>query len=881
MQIIELYIKGYKRINGSAKSFATNKLIDSQAEFTEIVEVGDIVTNLRTQETVKITAIDSDTQLSISADIFPSADIYRIESDYFRADLFEDESVVITDSVLNIKDIKKVFTPFSQQFNLPASKLNNKLFRHYENFIIENSFDARYRHDAIIKLNGIDYKKGQIQFQSVSLKDNKAHAYKVVFYGDAVELKEVLGDTKLSGLNYPSSLDFDYTQTNITNFFTANDSSITSTYGSTDILVPNIQHSKNMRYTTTDGYKDNITDTELSWVDLKPAIRCRAIIDAINNTFPQINLTGFFNSEPFSNVYMWLHRNEGFVSNAEEGGGTRISSNRFRNIDDVPNNFTFNAGLSSGVTQDVRTLFWQPPAGVNQYKIKAYVTTSTTQDFTVRIINSFNNYTYANETFSASSGTVSVETDYIGSDQNYPFDITLEVEAESNITMTQRLEITKRINPFGGIQWTAVYDVDSPNVQNDFIIRKQMPEMKVMDFLSGLFKMFNCVVYKDGDNIEVELSSVFMRSGSSGTGTPYDITKYVDMSTSNVERIFPHREMEFKFKSKKTFLVQYSDEIQGIPFSQENYPENGAEFDGSVYKVEVPFEKMMYERLSDETGAQTYIGQGAFLDKKFEPTIGEPLLFCIHYEANTNSELTIDGTTPTYYRRPSNMSTFNWGWNTRMQLNFGLEADEWLGELPISATSSNLFEANYLDYVQTVFDRKSRMLKVDAYLPLSIITQLKLNDQLIIANTVFRINSIKTNLLTNKSQLELYNKPEFASQLANNQFAYLDRVANLQTIAIGTTSIDITWDSVSGATGYDIYVNGGFFVTTVGTGIKVTPLEPDTTYNISVRAKYNVSGTDLYSFDTGITVTTLPPPVALAEDGDTLITEVGDTIILE
>jgi hypothetical protein len=866
MQIIELYIKGYKRINGSAKSFATNKLIDSQAEFTKIVEVGDIVTNLRTQETVKITAIDSDTQLSIGADIFPSADIYRIESDYFRADLFEDESVVITDSVLNIKDIKKVFTPFSQQFNLPASKLNNKLFRHYENFNIENSFDARYRHDAIIKLNGIDYKKGQIQFQSVSLKDNKAHAYKVVFYGDAVELKEVLGDTKLSGLNYPSSLNFDYTQTNITNFFTASDGSINSTYGSTDILVPNIHHSKNMRYPdATTGYRDNITDTELSWVDLKPAIRCRAIIDAINNTYPQINLTGFFNSEPFSNIYMWLHKNEGFVSNAEEGGGTRISSNRFRNIDDSPNNFTFNAGLSSGVTEDVRTLFWQPPAGVNQYKIKAYVTTSTTQDFTVRIINSFNNYTYANETFSASSGTVSVETDYIGSDQNYPFDITLEVEAENNITMTQRLEITKRTYPFGGVQWTAVYDVDSPNVQNDFIISKQMPEMKVMDFLSGLFKMFNCVVYKDGDNIEVELSSVYMRSGRGGTGTPYDITKYVDMSTSTVERIFPHREMEFKFKSKKSFLVQYSDEIQGIPFSQENYPETSAEFDGSVYKVEVPFEKMMYERLSNvDTGAQTYIGQGAFLDKKFEPTIGEPLLFCIHYEANTNSELTIDGTTPSNYRRPSNMSTFNWGFNNRMQLNFGLEADEWLGELPISATSSNLFEANYLDYVQTVFDRKGRMLKVDAYLPLSIITQLKLNDQLIIANTVFRINSIKTNLLTNKSQLELYNKQEFASNVANEQFAYLARPTELQATSVTSGGIDISFKGNGDETDFNIYLDDGFFATIPSTGApavynytNLKGLESGTTYNISVRSKYDIDGNDAYSFDAIITETTL------------------------
>lgn len=139
---------------------------------------------------------------------------------------------------------------------------------------------------------------------------------------------------------------------------------------------------------------------------------------------------------------------------------------------------------------------------------------------------------------------------------------------------------------------------------------------------------------------------------------------------------------------------------------------------------------------------------------------------------------------------------------------------------------------------------------------MSLITKYKLNDRFIINNTSFRINSIKTNLLTNKTQLELYNKDEYASQINNGQVAYLDRVANLQTTAIATTSIDISWDSVSGGTGYDVYVDGGFFVTTTGTSIKVSPLESGRTYDISVRAKYNVSGTDLFSFDTGITATT-------------------------
>ena len=45
-----------------------------------------------------------------------------------RVDLFEDESVSITNTIQNIKDISKVFTSFSQSFTLPASKVNNKIF---------------------------------------------------------------------------------------------------------------------------------------------------------------------------------------------------------------------------------------------------------------------------------------------------------------------------------------------------------------------------------------------------------------------------------------------------------------------------------------------------------------------------------------------------------------------------------------------------------------------------------------------------------------------------------------------------------------------------------------------------------------------------------
>jgi hypothetical protein len=190
-----------------------------------------------------------------------------------------------------------------------------------------------------------------------------------------------------------------------------------------------------------------------------------------------------------------------------------------------------------------------------------------------------------------------------------------------------------------------------------------------------------------------------------------------------------------------------------------------------------------------------------------------------------------------------------------LQLNFGLEADEFLGEIP--TLSTNLFEDGYYDYVQTMFDPTSRLFKYTAYLPLSILLKLQLKDKLVIANNAYRINSIKTNLLTNKTELELYNRSEFVSQINNNQFAYLDRVAQVTVSSKTSSSIDITWTAVTGAVGYDVILNGGGYVTTLGTAIKLSPLESGTTYNIGVRAKYNISGDDAYSFDTTITETTL------------------------
>jgi len=866
MQILELYIKGYKRINGSVSSLTTNKLIDTTAQFTIFAQVGDIITSNLDSQSATITAIDSDTQVTLSFDLFPTSlstlPQYQLTSDYIRVDLFKDESITITDSILNVRDISKVFTPFSQQFNLPASKANSKLFRHYENENVLNSFDARYRHDAIIKLNGIDYKKGKIQFKSVDLKDNAAYAYKIVFFGDTVELKEILGDTTLGGLIYDPSLNFEYTDANIVAKLQTSQAAASS-----DVIVANIHHTKNMRIDEEGVYKDYATGQYLQWTDVKPAIRCTSIIEAINNTYPEIDIKGFLRSTTFNPLYMWLHKNEGYITNAVEGGDSFVARNRFRQSS---GDWEFQSATPASYL-DVRTVFI-PNTSANflRYRFSLQINVGgSSVPYTVRFLNSSTEAIIQEWNL---EGNFTVFRDFDrNSFSDDVLDVLVEIVAENTISLTQTLTVTRRQRPnnFGSFQdvWSAVYEPYTGNsaVENTFDIAQQMPKMKVIDFLSGLFKMFNLVVYKQPDGSIMTQRAPYW----SNIGNAYDITKYVDMSKSTVERLFQHKEMEFKFKSKKSFLVQFSDDIQNTEFSQEIYPNGGlSNFDGAPYVVELPFEKMMYERLTDQSnGNQSYIQQGAMLDRKFAPTIGEPLLFCPELQANTENEFVIllqngEGIIPNYYNKPTHLFPFPpyAAPNGRSSLNFGIEADEWTG---VSAGSSNLFSDGYLDYTQAVFDINSRLLKVSAYLPLSIITKYQMNDTFVINSKPYRINKIKTNLLTNKTDLELYNKREFVGQIDNSEFAFLGRLAQVSATA-GSTFVSLGWTPLpnpvaNNIQGYSIYINGDkeSDVSFDISGKTVTGLTSNRSYDILVKVRYNINSDIAYSFGVGQTITTL------------------------
>ena len=74
-----------------------------------------------------------------------------------------------------------------------------------------------------------------------------------------------------------------------------------------------------------------------------------------------------------------------------------------------------------------------------------------------------------------------------------------------------------------------------------------------------------------------------------------------------------------------------------------------------------------------------------------------------------------------------------------------------------AANEESLFDNYYTSYITDTFKESNRLTKVTAYLPTKILLNYNLADRFIISDKVYKINSIKTDLSTGKSEIELLN----------------------------------------------------------------------------------------------------------------------------
>jgi hypothetical protein len=633
---------------------------------------------------------------------------------YEKLELFNDEEIQINSSIQNVQDLAKVYTDFTQSFTIPASPRNNRLFEHFYQTDVDANDNPNIKRNGFIEIGTIPFRSGKISIESSNVVKGRVESYSITFYGDLTSLKDKFGDDTLKDLDL-SSYGFFY------NGAAVKSRLISAT--SQDVKFPLISSTKQWTYGVGVNTDIDTSSGAIRFNELFPALKVKRIFEAIQTKYNVTFNSNFFNQKLFTELFLWLKNAKTFntLSATENVTFSSISgANIYSNYIDVTN--------ASGVSVVVN-----------------YV--SLILNFEV-YVDTFLNGKFISTTTLSQSEVVFSSSLLVGSNK-------LEFKARTNLPGTATLNFKlyrSDYNPLNGIESarylntaTFVKTFGNPYVNPTVYA----PNIKVSDFVSGVFKMFNLTCYATSiDNFQVEPLDDWYSKGA-----VVDITEYTDTDEITIERHKLYKEISFDYEKSESYLNEkYFSEITNATREFGSVKESFPDYDGGEYKVDLPFENIYFvkEDITDATEPPVaYLLNESTAVDNYD---NKPILLYLDQYQSTSFYFNDGSTTSllTEYRPLCNQVTYN---NAVYSNHFSTEPSAFNGV----TIDNSLYSKYYNPYLQNLFNKKNRLTNVKALFPISLLTSLKLNDRLIIRDKRYVINEMKVNLTTGDVDLSLIN----------------------------------------------------------------------------------------------------------------------------
>ena len=227
---------------------------------------------------------------------------FRLVANGTELDLFEDEDIQISNNSTGLFDIGVLPSDFTRTITLPGTKTNNAFFEHVYDISIDSPFlfATNVKVPAYFDFDSVYLSQGYLQLNKVNVLANKfIDSYEVTIYGTLSSFgREInrlyLTDlTTLSAFNHTSSYD------NISASWSGN------LFGG-DIVYPLADYGSGYAFTQGSyeifGLDDQ--DGALTVQNFKPAIRVKAVWDAIFEQTGYTYSSSFWNEPFLDDVYM-------------------------------------------------------------------------------------------------------------------------------------------------------------------------------------------------------------------------------------------------------------------------------------------------------------------------------------------------------------------------------------------------------------------------------------------------------------------------------------------------------------------------------------------------------------------------------------------------
>ena len=497
---------------------------------TIFILIANVFNGTATDAIQSVSLVDLSTTTTTPATGFAADELH----DQQILDLYEDETIPLTLSVDDFKDVATKTQSYSKAFHLPATKKNNRIFGNL--FEITKTtgvytFNPYKKTSVMLKENGFIVFEGFLKL--IDIVDKKGEiSYNVNLYSDSVALMDSMKGLTFADLDF-TELDHTYNLTSIEASQTGalpllnplQADSFAGAAGATTTSVlkyPFLNWAGSIRRNATSAQEsDGATAGRPSLKRLedgfRPFINVKYLVDNIFKGAGFTYSSAFFDSSYFSNLFMdfnWGEEPDGaaplrndFTRRKSTAGATTAINQTWTNIpvnqaNNVANNGTGTGGSTDlwdnsfyGFQSDVNNL-----AVTGSYKIQVINTSGLLEawsaELRICVFDSDNNVleTIEREYFSqipaGSFRNIEGTFETVLNNGDY-----IQMEAQ-DFNASATIFVDDAVN---GYSYLGIF-YNNNAVQVPTLLDAARSEMVQWDFLKGLFTMFNLITLQDKQN---------------------------------------------------------------------------------------------------------------------------------------------------------------------------------------------------------------------------------------------------------------------------------------------------------------------------------------------------------------------------------------------
>ena len=237
-------------------------------------------------------------------------------------DTFKDEDLLLSNNLTEITEVDQIPYALSRTFQLPGTNKNNAFFQHAYDISIDEPylFSTNAKVPCYVDFDGIVVIDGYLQLNKIVMLDQEiVDFYEITIFGTLNKFARDLNTTYLNDLDLSA---FNHTTSigNITSSWEGN-------LFSGSVVYPMADYGNKLVYTPQEGTTGiDSPDSGLTLQDWKPAIRIKEVWDAVFEYSGYTYTSNFFTQSWLDGVYMIANRGLRYPVYYESGSTTLTSS---------------------------------------------------------------------------------------------------------------------------------------------------------------------------------------------------------------------------------------------------------------------------------------------------------------------------------------------------------------------------------------------------------------------------------------------------------------------------------------------------------------------------------------------------------------------------